>query len=299
MPTPSSLEGQPTTSPPQADARSLAGTPAAGRLLHRAADLLPAGDRDRIALLSEAGAALSEAGEFEPATALLEEAIERGGEVGDDGAVARARLSLAELRTMVDPRRGEDETRRVADELIPLLERLGDELGLARAWRLRATAPWFLGQWGEMQEALEQSLVYARRAESPWEERLNLDLLATAITFGPIPAPEALRALKSLRPEVAGGRSASVTPSELILLAMQGRIEEARRIVTEAVADAEALGNLVLAARYRMDARPGRTHRRRPRSRRAGAAPRTGPVPPGRPECRAGDPVRPPCHGLV
>ena len=230
------------------------GDAAAGRLLHRAADLLPAGDRDRVALLSEAGAALSEAGEFGPATALLEEAIERGGEVGDEGAVARARLSLAELRTMVDPEGGEDETRRVADELIPLLERLGDELGLARAWRLRATAPWFLGQWGEMQEALEQSLVYARRAESPWEERLNLDLLATAITFGPTPAPEALRALKSLRPEVAGGRSAWVTPSELILLAMQGRIEEARRIVTEAVADAEALGNLVLAARYRMDA---------------------------------------------
>ncbi len=138
--------------------------------------------------------------------------------------------------------------------MIPILERLGDELGLARAWRLRATAPWILGQWGEMQEALEQSLVYARRAGSPWEERLNLDLLATAITFGPTPAPEALRTLKSLRAEVAGARWARVTPGELILLAMQGRIEEARRVGTEAGADAEALGNLVLAARYRMDA---------------------------------------------
>ena len=230
------------------------GDAAAGRLLHRAADLLPAGDRDRVALLAEAGAALSEAGEFRPATELLEEAIERGGEVGDVGTVARARLSLTELRTMVDPEGGEDETRRVADELIPLLERLKDELGLARAWRLRSTAPWILGHWAEMQEDLERSLVYARRARSPWEERLTLDMLGTAITFGPTPAPEALRALESLQPEVAGGRSAWVTPALGILLAMQGRIEEARRVVSEGRADAEALGNLSLAARYRMDA---------------------------------------------
>lgn len=168
--------------------------------------------------------------------------------------MARARLILAELRNRVDPRGGEDETRRVAEELIPILERLGDELGLARAWRLRATAPWFLGHWAEMQDVLEKALVHARRSASPVEERHTLEMLNVAITYGPMPAPEAILALESLRPEVTGGRTHAVDPDLGILLAMQGRIEEARRLVSDAGADADALGDLGRAAGCRFGA---------------------------------------------
>ena len=54
----------------------------------------------------------------------------------------------------------------VADAVIPELERLGDDVGLAKAWWLRSEADSIACRWGKRAEALERALVHARAARA-------------------------------------------------------------------------------------------------------------------------------------
>ena len=55
---------------------------------------------------------------------------------------------------------------RLAREVIPELERLGDELGLARAWWLKSESDALACRWLARAEALERALAHAHRAET-------------------------------------------------------------------------------------------------------------------------------------
>ena len=79
---------------------------------------------------------------------------------------------LAEMlvRVVAEPEGIAEAATRVADEVIPVFEELGDELGLARAWRLRSTTPWLLCRFAEMERYAERALEHARRAGSAGEE---------------------------------------------------------------------------------------------------------------------------------
>ena len=235
--------------------RALArGDAGCGRLLGRAAELLPPDDPERPMLLYDAGGALVENGAYEDAKTLLQEAVDRAEGTGDERVAARGRIALVEMRTQVDPEGVEHDARRMADELIPVLERSHDELGLARAWKLRANASWMVGRFAEMQRDLERALLHARRANSPWEEELVIDMLHVAITFGPVPASEGLRMLDSIQPTSPEPHQNPGHVGRGILLAMQGQIDQARAILTEGRAGAEDLGKLVWAAACRLAA---------------------------------------------
>ena len=66
--------------------------PAAANLLRRAAALLPADSRDRLALLPDLAEAMMAIGEFARAEVFLDEAIETAETAGEDGLAASARL---------------------------------------------------------------------------------------------------------------------------------------------------------------------------------------------------------------
>ena len=113
---------------------------AAAALLGRAAALLPNDDTERLQLLPEHGEALLMTGRFEEASAALAEAIEST--TVAPAAAARASLVrlLVRLRTG-DPEGWEGPT--VEQEIsgaIDVFERVGDDAGLAMAWRLRSWA---------------------------------------------------------------------------------------------------------------------------------------------------------------
>jgi predicted ATPase/class 3 adenylate cyclase/Flp pilus assembly protein TadD len=215
---------------------------AAANLLWRAAELLPRADRDRLALLPELGSALSEAGRYDQASAILKEAIDQAQGIGDRLTEAHARATEVVLRVEAEPEGQGEEAARVADELIPVFEAAGDDLGLARAYRLRSTSSWEATRYSEMAADAERAVEHARRAGDPTEQGLAEHTLVAAYTWGPVPVAEAIRKFAELKREGVSGRTGEVDLGTGIMLAMAGRFDESRRLLEQARAVADDLG---------------------------------------------------------
>ena len=206
--------------------------PAAANLLDRAVSLLPAESSERLELILDLGRALEQVGELTRADAILAEAVETAVRLADRRLEAHARVEHALVRGAHLPQPAFEEADPVAQQAIRVFEEVGDHLGLARAWHLRSFLPWAACRWREMAEALEQSRAHARRAGARTEERAALNFLAVALYFGPIPVDDVLRRLDEMRAEATEDRvlEASFLTLEGGLLAMLGRLEEARRL---------------------------------------------------------------------
>jgi class 3 adenylate cyclase/tetratricopeptide (TPR) repeat protein len=220
---------------------------AAASLLGRAAGLLPSGHRDRLTLLPELGWVLIEAGPFDEAGRILREAIEEAEAAGDRVIEAHARMADVMRRVYTDPEGTGEEAARVANELIPVLEEAGDDLGLARAYRLRSTEPWLATRYAEMAADAERAVEHARRAGHPAEQGMSGEMLAVACTFGPLPVDEALRRLAQVQEEYPGKRG-QLEGESAMLLAMAGRLDESRQALEQARAVCEDLGRPAWAA---------------------------------------------------
>ena len=106
-------------------------------LYGRAAGLLDPDDPARLAILPDLGRALDSNGRFDDAKACFAEAIERSEATGDEQAVAYARVVRY---LIIDSDLTPSELQRIADECFAIFERLGDDRGMALAWRLRGFA---------------------------------------------------------------------------------------------------------------------------------------------------------------
>jgi class 3 adenylate cyclase/tetratricopeptide (TPR) repeat protein len=217
---------------------------AAANLLSRTAALLPANSPERIQLLPALGAAQVVAGELNEAEAVLTEAIAAGAATGDRRVELHARLELAFLRALTDPDVSVEELRRVAEDALPELEAMGDDLGLAKAWRRVADVHWMTSRWGEQERALERALVYAERAGDARETESILMRLSMALYWGPTPAPEAIERAEHALAETKGNPAMESTflVSLAGLKAMSDRFEEARALLERGVSIAEELG---------------------------------------------------------
>jgi class 3 adenylate cyclase/tetratricopeptide (TPR) repeat protein len=220
---------------------------AASNLLGRAVELFPPGDRDRLVLLPELGSALFEASRYEQASGILREAIDTARGVGDRLIEARARVAEVMLRVEVEPEGTGEEAERVADELIPVFKGAGDDLGLARAYRLRSTSPWLGTRYAEMAADAERAAEHARRAGDPGEQGLAQERLVVAYTWGPLPVAEAIRKFAELQDE-APGRHRELEVGTGILLAMDGKFDESRRLLEQARAVFQDVGRPAWAA---------------------------------------------------
>jgi len=213
--------------------------PAAVTLLERATALLGEDDSERTALLAELGSALIKTGEFGRAEATLAEAITSG----EPRIRLRARVDQEFVRSYLHPETGSESLVRVADEVIPELEQLGDDLGLAKAWWLLSEAYSIACRWGQRAEALERALVHARRAEAE-QAATYIGLLAQALYYGPTPVSEALDRCETLLADVQGDRAleAALTGTLAGLHAMRGKFDDARRLWAQAAARYDDLG---------------------------------------------------------
>jgi DNA-binding SARP family transcriptional activator/tetratricopeptide (TPR) repeat protein len=209
--------------------------PAGARLLERAVSLLPPAQPARTALLPTLAVALHESGRLEDADRILQEAIERSGAENDPRVEARARVEQQVVRIQAGSGSGIARARRVAEDALGTLGAHGDDLGLCRAWCLRASIEWTEGLIAGADEAWRRAAEHARRAG---DERELFEILcwrASAAVFGPLPVTEAIRRCTEIREQVRTSPVAvAATLHPLGLLhAMNGDFDQARRLIRQ------------------------------------------------------------------
>ena len=231
--------------------------PAAVSLLARAAAILPDSHEERLEILPVLGSTLMRTGEFSRAESILDEALEAAQQAGDKRLELRTLIDREFFRAFTSPGESVDDMVAVADDAIPLLNELGDDLGLAKAWWLKSEAHVNACRWGARAENLERALEHARRAGDSTEVAALASVLTQALYYGPTPVERAITRIREL--VVEGGdepslndRSlkASITGAIAGLTAMRGDFDEARRLQADARAIHEELGQ-----RFRIAAR--------------------------------------------
>jgi class 3 adenylate cyclase/tetratricopeptide (TPR) repeat protein len=225
---------------------------AATNLLGRARTLLTTNVSGSEELLGELGSALVLAGEFADADEVLTEAIEAAAAARNQRVELHAQLERAFLRALTDPEGGVDELRRVAEEAISGLGELGDDLGLAKAWRRIADVHWMMNQWDQQERALERALAHAERAGDSREAAGALMRLPMAIYYGPTPVAEAIHRADAI---VDRATEAPIVRSTCLvclagLHALSGRFEQARDLLARGRAISEELGFRVWLAGF-------------------------------------------------
>jgi class 3 adenylate cyclase/tetratricopeptide (TPR) repeat protein len=218
--------------------------PAAVSLLSRATALLPDSHEDRRELLPLLASALIRTGDFPRAERVLNEALEAARAADDRRLELRTVIEREFFRSFTKPEGSVEEIVAVADEVIPLLEELNDDLGLAKAWWLKSEVHVNACRWGERARNLERALEHARKAGDASEQSTLAFFLAQALYYGPTPVQEAIARSEALLAERPHDRllKASITGLIAGLQSMRGDFEAANRLRADARALYEELG---------------------------------------------------------
>ncbi len=217
---------------------------ASARLLTRATVLLLHDDRSRIEMAPDLGAALIEAGELVQAETVLARAETAAAAEGDRRLELRALLERCWLQLRSEPKVAASGVQEIAERAIKTFEELDDDAGLARAWSLLGGVHWFASRWGARAEALEQALVYARRAGDLRQESVALGGLPLSLSWGATPIPEAVGRCRELL--VQAGSNRTIEAKILVVLAELeaglGHFDEARSLYGRSKTIVEELG---------------------------------------------------------
>ena len=207
--------------------------PAAVNLLGRAIALLEEDDPFRLELMCELGVALRGAGDLRRAESVLAEAADRSSRSRQRRFEARALLELENVLLFSDPGGHAGGLLEVARKAVPVFEAVGDDHGLARAWRLTAFVEGAMRcRYAASVEAAERAL--AHESETGWSTAAILGDLGAALFYGPTPVPAAIARGESLLDEADLGGEANLLPFLALLEAMRGRFEVARSLIDRA-----------------------------------------------------------------
>jgi len=211
---------------------------AAVNLLQRATDLVP-GDADVLILL---GSAYMSAGDFVAGRDALLEA--QAAAAGDPGLEIRAAIELEFHAALTGAATSTAELVAVAEEAMPVLQDLGDDFGLSRAWRLVSEAHVIASRWADRATALERALHYAQRAGDRRQQSSIVALLAQALHYGPTPVDIAIARCEQLLGEAEGDRALDAALMSTLggLNAMRGDFDRARSLWADARNLYEELG---------------------------------------------------------
>lgn len=211
--------------------------------LHSAAASVAKGTSSLSEILERLGSVLARTGRFAEADETLTEAVDAAKTAGDRGAELRALIERLIWR--LEARRAtEDEAIELARMAIPEFDRLGDELGLAKAWHLLGDEH-VVSSWAAGTEALERALLHARRSGDQREIGDLMWWLGVTYHFGPTPVDEAIRRCEEIR-RAAPNEDLTVEAGTLGVLAgltaMQGRFTEARTLFAQGLTVLQQLG---------------------------------------------------------
>ena len=204
--------------------------PAAMNLLERALHLVDPPDPARLELQRELSMALWWTGEVAGAESVLDDLIAMAVAVGDSRQQWYGLVERAARRTIFGGDAEADELLVVAGDAVPVFEALGDDAGLARAWRRIAYAHQLRLRYGAAEDAALLALGYAKTATEAQEEARIVDVLCTSLLYGPTPAEEAVARCEEMLAQERERRvvEANISISLAGLLAMLGRFDEAR-----------------------------------------------------------------------
>ncbi|MFJ9136965.1 AAA family ATPase [Streptomyces sp. NPDC102256] len=178
-------------------------------------------------------------GEPERGRELLADALGAADRTGDRLGAAHARLAL----TALDPRHGS--AAEVAEAALPLFTAAGDDQGIARACVRIAQDRQRRGLHAEAEESLRRALDHADRADAEPERALALGAVGISLWRGPTPVARAVARCEELLTVHGAGRPtvrATLGCPLAVLLALQGRHEEAHERLAEAARLARGLG---------------------------------------------------------
>ena len=218
--------------------------PAAISLLERVSRLLPTDDTRRIALLAELSGALIESGRLDDAGRALDEAERLAAAADDKRLAAHVLVQRQFLRIFHGEEGGLEEAARAAATVIPVFERLGDDLGLCRARRLEAWLSFTAARGEAAIAAWEQAAAHAQRA-GDWHEYYEiLTWIASSLWFGPTPAAEGIRRCEAMRVQVRESpeSEAAILRQLACLNAIVGRFAIARELIATSNATYADLG---------------------------------------------------------
>ncbi len=211
--------------------------------LRSAAEAVAKGTSSRHEILERLGSVLARTGRFAEADDTLTQAVDSAKTAGARGAELRALIERLIWR--LEARHATaDEAVELSRTAIPEFDRLGDELGLAKAWHLLGDE--HVGSsWAAGTEALERALLHARRSGDQREIGDILWWLGVSHHFGPMPVDEAIRRCNAIR-RAAPNKDRTVEAGTLGVLAgltaMQGRFTEARTLFAEGLTILQELG---------------------------------------------------------
>ena len=177
-----------------------------------------------------------ETGEIARAEAMLSDAVDRARANGDRGLEAHVQIVSLLLKESTDPEHRSEEALETLGSVIPVLEELGDELGLARAYRLLGDVHFTRSSYAKADRALEQAIEHARKAGAEYEEAEAFACTRAQACYGPAPVTEVMSRCEKIM-ELAKGNptaEAGAIRSMGALNAMQGRIDEGRELVRRA-----------------------------------------------------------------
>ena len=215
---------------------------AALTLLRRALALLPPQHGSRVELLRELSTALWLGGDVDAAELALSESIDVARATGNTRIEWYGHLERAARNASTH---GEtDELVETAERAVEVFEKLGDDLGLARAWRRLGLVAHTERRFADTAVACERALAHAVASGDEQERARVADLLCTALLFGPARVDEAIDRVEAIL--ASAGRNvvlrAHVSTSLAGLLAMRAEFERARELYGEAGAVYEKLG---------------------------------------------------------
>ncbi|MEX2046883.1 MAG: hypothetical protein WEE03_06945 [Chloroflexota bacterium] len=211
-------------------------------ILGDAVERFQPGGAPRAELLQRLGSALARTGQFERADAALTESVDLASASGDEGLVLRSTIERMTWR-LQSRRASQEEAQALGESALPLLEQLGDELGLAKAWHLLGNE-YVAASSAAGVEALERALTHARRAGDQREIGDILWWLGVAYHFGPMPADEAIGRCEAMLELSRMDRSVEAGTLGMLagLNAMRGNFAEARDLFGRSLAILDSLG---------------------------------------------------------
>ena len=215
--------------------------PAANNLLERSLALQD-GDLELRRLLAQT---LWDAGEGERSLELFKAVV-------DDAVAAgnRAQEWYARLDAAVIERLGGTDFLEMASQAVEVFSELDDERGLSEAWRRIGRAELGRCSFAAAAAAAERALHYARRCDERVAAARAVDVVVTALYWGPEPVDSAIARCDLLLAETAGNGQlrGNVLSALTGLRALQADFDEARRLRAEATAIFGELGLQMHAA---------------------------------------------------
>ncbi|MGH2461993.1 MAG: ATP-binding protein, partial [Candidatus Limnocylindria bacterium] len=203
-------------------------TRAATNLLERAAEI--AGERTSPAVWHALGVARMQAGDLAGAADPLAKAVARAEEIGDQRAAARAAIERAGLGNWTGELTA-DAVQAETERAIAVLEPMGDELGMAKAWLNLVQIHNMRLEIGRWERAGGRALEHARRAGSPPDQAQAIMWRCGALLLGVLPVTEAIGICEDMRTDARGPLAEAAVLQVLgPLRMMAGQVAEGREL---------------------------------------------------------------------